>query len=154
MAEQPALTIYTGTSCIDEIGSGGWAAIVASGAVRLERSGAARDTSNDGLELRAVIAGMVALPGPGAVEIVTRNQRLAQALAGHLAAWQGRGWRTSSGRPLRHEALWRRLAVLLQAREVRCALSRDRGGRGLSEQARRLAARAARATLPAMGRTA
>ena len=154
MAEQAALMIYTGTSYLDDIEAGGWAVIVASGAVRLERRGAERETTNDGLELRAVIAGLVALPGPGAVEIVTRNQRLAQALAGQLAAWQCKGWRTSAGRPLRHEELWRRLAMLLQERKVRCVLSRERGRPSLSEQARQRAARAARATLPAMGRTA
>ena len=154
MAEQPTLTIYTGTSYLDDAGAGGWAAIIEAGEVRLQRSGTERDTTNDGLELLAVIAGPVALPTAGAVEIVTRNQRLARALTSQLATWRSQGWLTSTGRPLRHAERWRRLAALLQERDVRCALSRDRSEPGLSAQARRLAARAARTAAPAMERTA
>ncbi len=154
MAQQPTLTIYTGTSYLDDAGAGGWAVIIASGEARLQRSGTELDTTNDSLELLAVIAGLVTLPTAGAVEIVTRNQRLARALGGQLAVWQGQGWRTSAGRPLRHAERWRRLAVLLQDRDVRCVLSRERVEPGLSEQARRLAARVARAAGPVMGRTA
>ncbi len=154
MAQQPTLTIYTGTSYLDDAGAGGWAVIIESGEVRRQRSGSERDTTNDGLELLAVITGLIALPTGGPLEIVTRNQRLARALAGQLAAWQRQGWCTSAGRPLRHAERWRRLAVLLQDRDVRCVLSRERGEPALSERARRLAARAARTAAPAMGRTA
>ena len=151
MAQQPTLTIYTGASYLDDVGAGGWAVIIKSGEVCLQRSGTERDTTNDGLELLAVIAGLMVLPTAGPLEIVTRNQRLARALAGQLAAWQRQGWRTSAGRPLRQAERWRRLAVLLQDRDVRCVLSSERGEPRLSERARRLAARAARTVGPPMG---
>ena len=144
MAQSAGHTIYSGTSAPDGAGAGGWAAIVVAGDRREERSGVEWDTTNDRLELHAVLAGLAALPAPGAVELVTRNQKLAQALGGQLAAWQANGWRAATGRPLKHAALWQELAAALEARPVRCVISRARSEPGLSEQAQQLAVRAAR----------
>ena len=135
--------VVTGASVVGRWG--GWAAIVVAGPVVRELVGWEAGATLDRLELLAALAGLRALPAAGAAELVTRSQRLHQALTtGLLATWERAGWRTGSGKPPANVDLWRALSGLVAERPVACTLSRT--GSGLAEAARahQLAAQAAR----------
>jgi ribonuclease HI len=135
--------VVTGASVVG--GWGGWAAIVVAGAVVQELTGCEVGATLDRLELLAALAGLGALPAPSPVELVTRSQRLHQALTtGLLTTWERAGWRTGNGKPPANAELWRELARLVAARLVTCTLSRARDGLAEAERAHQLAARAAR----------
>ncbi len=119
--------------------------IVADGTVVRELVGWEAGATLDRLELLATIAGLVALPAPGPAELVTRSQRLYQALtAGLLATWERAGWRTAAGKALNNADLWQELARLVGDQPVTCSLDRAQGGVAVAERAHQLAARVAR----------
>ena len=135
--------VVTGASVIGRWGA--WAAIVAVGALMQELVGWEAGATLDRLELLAALAGLGALPAPGPAELVTRSQRLHQALTtGLLATWERAGWHTAAGKPLHNAELWQELARLVATRPVTSTLNRTSGGLTVAERAHQLAARAAR----------
>lgn len=112
------VTIYTDGACSGNPGPGGWGAILRCGGAEKELSGGEADTTNNRMELSAVIAALGALKEPCEVELFTDSQYIEKALnAGWLRAWKARGWRRKDG-PLKNADLWQTLDGLLARHRV------------------------------------
>ncbi len=103
--------LYTDGACSGNPGPGGWAFILkhpASGK-EVEGVGAELETTNNRMELMAVIAGLEAVKRPCRVEIYSDSQYVLKGLKEWLDQWIKRGWRTASKQPVKNQDLWERL---------------------------------------------
>ena len=110
--------LYTDGACSGNPGPGGWAAILRYGRTVKELSGGERETTNNRMELLAVISGLEALKERCAVELWSDSQYVVNALNnGWLRDWKRRGWKRRDGE-LKNPELWQRLDELLQKHTV------------------------------------
>ena len=112
------VTIYTDGACSGNPGPGGWAAVLRYGTAEKELSGGEKDTTNNRMELTAVIRALEALKEPCAVTVYTDSQYISRAMTeGWLDKWKTAGFTKKGG--LKNAELWRALDGLLQRHEVR-----------------------------------
>src|SRR5262249_21331009 len=107
---------YTDGACIGNPGPGGWAAILVSGAGRQEIAGGAARTTNNRMELTAVIEALRRLPADSRVQVVTDSEYVLKGITQWLPGWRRRGWRTSTGQPVVNQDLWETLDALVSDR--------------------------------------
>ena len=108
------VTIYTDGACSGNPGPGGWAAILMAGQRKKELSGGERETTNNRMELLAVINALEALKRPCRVELFTDSQYIEKAInEGWLASWKKKGWRRKGGE-VKNLDLWQRLDHVLE----------------------------------------
>ncbi len=111
------VTIYTDGACSGNPGPGGWAAVLRYGAAEKELAGGEKETTNNRMELTAVIRALEALKEPCAVTVYTDSQYISRAMTeGWLAKWKAAGFTKKGG--LKNAELWRALDALLQKHEV------------------------------------
>lgn len=142
----PVVQLFSDGACTGNPGPGGWAFILrhpASGK-ELERTGGAPQTTNNRMELQAVIAGLEALKTRSRVEVVTDSEYVALGCRDWLPAWKQRGWRRSGKGKIKNEEYWRRLDELLSMHEVHFTVVRGHSGHPENERCDRLAVEAAR----------
>jgi ribonuclease HI len=114
------VSLYTDGACSGNPGPGGWAALLESGSHRRELSGGEAATTNNRMELRAVIEGLEALRQPSKVSVYTDSAYIANAFSqGWVRNWQRNGWRTAGKQPVKNRDLWERLIELTQQHDVR-----------------------------------
>ena len=131
--------IYTDGACSGNPGPGGWAAILSCMGREKELSGGERETTNNRMELRAVIEARSALKEPCEVELWTDSQYIARAInEGWLAGWKRRGWRRKEGE-LKNPELWQRLDALLGEHKVTVNWLRGHDGQEQNERCDALA---------------
>ena len=131
--------IYTDGACSGNPGPGGWAAILSCMGREKELSGGERETTNNRMELRAVIEALSALQEPCEVELWTDSQYIARAInEGWLAGWKRRGWRRKEGE-LKNPELWQRLDALLGEHRVTVNWLRGHDGQEQNERCDALA---------------
>ena len=112
------VTIYTDGACSGNPGPGGWAAILRCGGHEREISGGEPSTTNNRMELTAVISALEKLTRPCQVELFTDSQYIQRAISeGWLRGWKARGWRRKDGE-LKNPELWQRLDKLLELHRV------------------------------------
>jgi ribonuclease HI len=112
------VTIYTDGACSGNPGPGGWGAVLMYGEHRREFSGGAPDTTNNRMELMAVITALEALKEPCIVELFTDSQYIVNAInEGWLSSWMKRGWRRKDGE-VKNVDLWITLVPLLETHDV------------------------------------
>ena len=112
------VTIYTDGACSGNPGPGGWAAILMSGGHSKEISGGERSTTNNRMELMAVISALELLKRPCIVTVYTDSQYIEKAInQGWLASWKKKGWRRREGE-LKNAELWMELDGLLERHSV------------------------------------
>ena len=115
------VTIYTDGACSGNPGPGGWGCILAYGGHEKELSGGEDNTTNNRMELTAVIRGLEALKEPCTVELYSDSKYVIDALEkGWALGWQKRGWVKSDKKPALNPDLWERLLTLAQTHELRC----------------------------------
>lgn len=118
---RPHVELFTDGACSGNPGPGGWAYILrhpATGATR-EASGAEPDTTNNRMELRAVIEGLRALTQPGLVDLTSDSQYVLKGMKEWLDAWKRRGWKTADKKPVKNQDLWETLDELRSLHEIR-----------------------------------
>jgi ribonuclease HI len=123
-APRPVVHLFTDGACSGNPGPGGWAFILRhpSSGKEIERSGGERQTTNNRMELTAVIAGLSALKKPAQVELFTDSQYVGKGLSQWLAKWKRDGWqRREQGKlaPIKNDDLWRKLDDLAHTHHVR-----------------------------------
>lgn len=121
MSGLPHVQLYTDGACSGNPGPGGWAFILkhpASGSIR-EDSGGEADTTNNRMELRAVIEGLVALNKPTFIDLYSDSQYVLNGLNEWMANWKKRGWKTADKKPVKNRDLWERLDELRAIHEIR-----------------------------------
>jgi ribonuclease HI len=101
--------IYTDGACRGNPGPGGWAALLSAGGREKEISGAQIQTTNNRMELQAVIAALQALKRPVDVRLYTDSQYVRRGILEWLPQWKARGWRTADKKPVKNLDLWRLL---------------------------------------------
>ena len=142
-AGEDEVEIWTDGACSGNPGPGGWAAILRWRGHESEVSGGAAETTNNRMELSAVIGGLAALTRPSRVVIVTDASYVEKAFtAGWLDKWQRNGWRTSAKKPVENQDLWQQLLVAVDAHAVRFERVKGHAGIELNERADRLAVEA------------
>jgi len=121
-AEEAPTTVelYTDGACSGNPGPGGWAYILkhaASGAAR-EASGGDPATTNNRMELQAVIEGLTALKRPSTVELYSDSQYVLNGLKSWIKGWKAKGWKTASKAPVKNQDLWMTLDQLAAQHKV------------------------------------
>ena len=101
--------IYTDGACRGNPGPGGWAALLSSAGHDKELSGAERATTNNRMELQAVIEALAALKRPVRVRLYTDSQYVRRGILEWLPQWKARGWKTASRQPVKNQDLWQAL---------------------------------------------
>ncbi|HVN98431.1 MAG TPA: ribonuclease HI [Steroidobacteraceae bacterium] len=117
-AERDQVVIYTDGACRGNPGPGGWAAILSSGGRERELSGAEASTTNNRMELLAVINALAALKRRVRARVYTDSQYVRLGMTEWLAGWKARGWRTADRKPVKNQDLWERLDALASSHEV------------------------------------
>jgi len=136
--------LFTDGACSGNPGPGGWAFILRhprSGKT-LQRSGAQRETTNNRMELTAVIRGLEALKRSTTVELVTDSTYVGKGLSEWLPKWKANGWRRREKdrwAEIKNEDLWRRLDQLLRKHSVRVTQVRGHAGHPENERCDTLA---------------
>jgi ribonuclease HI len=111
--------LYTDGSCKGNPGPGGWAAILIYGKHKRQLSGHEDNTTNNRMELRAVIEGMKALKRPVRLEVITDSQYVSKAInQGWLSKWERQRWQTSAKTPVKNKDLWEELLQLMHKHKV------------------------------------
>jgi ribonuclease HI len=112
------IEIYTDGACRGNPGPGGWAATLQSGEHLRELSGAEADTTNNRMELTAVIRALEALKRPVKARVHTDSEYVRRGITEWMANWKKRDWRTADRKPVKNRDLWEQLDVLAQRHEI------------------------------------
>jgi ribonuclease HI len=115
---QIIVEIYTDGACRGNPGPGGWAAVLSCKGRTREISGAEADTTNNRMELLAVINAIRALTRPSRARIYTDSQYVRLGITQWLKGWKARGWRTASRKPVKNRDLWEQLEALVAGHEL------------------------------------
>ncbi len=114
------VTIYTDGACSGNPGPGGWGAILMYGSHKRELSGGEAETTNNRMELIAVIAALSALKEPCTVELWSDSKYVIDGLQkGWAKGWKAKGWVKSDKKPALNPDLWDRLLTLCDGHEMR-----------------------------------
>ncbi len=115
------VTIYTDGACSGNPGPGGWGAILMYGGHKKELSGGECQTTNNRMELTAVIQALSCLKEPCAVELWSDSKYIIDALEkGWAEGWKKRNWIKSDKKPALNSDLWEKLLNLLEIHELHC----------------------------------
>lgn len=140
MAELKQIEIYTDGACSGNPGPGGYGVILRYGDKEKELSGGEHSTTNNRMELTAVIEGLAALKERCKVTLYTDSKYVADAIAkGWAKKWQKNGWKRSGNEPALNPDLWERLLALLEQQEVTVVWVKGHAGHPENERCDRLA---------------
>ena len=135
----PFVQLYTDGACSGNPGPGGWGFILrhpASGKER-EGSGGQADTTNNQMEMMAVIEGLRALSKRSQVEVITDSKYVAQGALEWMPGWKKNGWRRKEGKqfkPVKNVELWQLMDDLLQKHEIRFTVVKGHSGHPENER--------------------
>jgi len=110
--------IYSDGACRGNPGPGGWAAFLSVDGREKEIAGAEALTTNNRMELTAVIRALESLRRPVSARVFTDSQYVRRGITEWLAAWKARGWRTADRKPVKNIDLWQRLEELAAGHEI------------------------------------
>lgn len=105
----PEVELFTDGACSGNPGPGGWAAILRMGQKERELSGGDPATTNNKMELMAVISGLEALKRPCVVRLYTDSRYVLDGATRWIKGWKKNGWRTADKKPVKNIELWQRL---------------------------------------------
>ena len=110
--------IYSDGACRGNPGPGGWGALLRAKGAEKELSGAQELTTNNRMELTAVIRALEALKRPVRVRLYTDSQYVRRGISEWLPAWKARGWRTADRKAVKNQDLWQRLDELSAGHDI------------------------------------
>ena len=117
--DKKLVRLYTDGACSGNPGPGGWAAILKFGPHQKEISGNMSHTTNNRMELFAVISGLGALKQSCKVEVYSDSTYVVNAFNQNwIESWQKRGWKTSDNKPVENQDLWRLLLITMRKHDV------------------------------------
>jgi len=132
--------LYTDGACSGNPGPGGWGAVLKYGGQEKELSGGEPETTNNRMELTAVIEGLSALKEPCEVELCSDSTYVINSIQKKwVYNWQRKGWRKSDNSPALNVDLWQRLLPLLETHKVSFVWVRGHTGHPENERCDRLA---------------
>lgn len=101
--------LYTDGACLGNPGPGGWGALLRFNGTEKEMAGGEDDTTNNRMEMLAVIQGLNALTRPCVVTVYTDSQYVQKGITEWIKGWKARGWKTAAKKPVKNADLWREL---------------------------------------------
>jgi ribonuclease HI len=134
--------IFSDGACLGNPGPGGYGVILRYGDSEREISGYSPETTNNRMELRAVIAGLEALKRPSQVRVVTDSNYVFKGITTWIHTWQKKNWLSSSKRPVLNRDLWERLLRASKPHTIDWQWIRGHAGHPENERCDRLARRA------------
>ena len=114
-----AVTLVTDGSCLGNPGPGGWAVILRFGDQKKELWGSEPETTNNRMEMTAVIEGLSSLKEPCRVLVEIDSEYVKNGITKWMDAWKRRGWRTASKQPVKNKDLWQKLDEAVSRHQVR-----------------------------------
>ena len=133
--------IYTDGACKGNPGPGGWGAVLRTDGEEKELFGGEPHTTNNRMELTAVIRALELLKPPCQIEVYTDSQYVQKGITEWLRGWKARGWKTASKEPVKNVDLWKRLDECAASHEIEWHWVRGHAGHAGNERADALANR-------------
>lgn len=142
--------LFTDGSCLGNPGPGGWACLLRCDSAETELSGTEVHTTNNRMELQAVIAGLSTLKESCVVTVVTDSQYIQRGMTRYLHTWIERDWRNSRGVPISNRDLWEALLRASSRHELTWTWIRGHGASAEQNRCDELAQTAARSVAVAL----
>ncbi len=133
------IDIYTDGACKGNPGTGGWGALLNGSGRTRELYGGEPHTTNNRMELTAVIRALEALKRRCKVRLHTDSKYVQQGISEWIHAWKKRGWKTADRKPVKNEDLWRRLDELAALHDIEWLWVKGHSGHDGNERADMLA---------------
>lgn len=143
--------LYTDGACKGNPGPGGWGVLMRSGTHEKELYGGEAQTTNNRMEMRAVIEGLNALNRSCQVRIFTDSQYVKNGIESWLVAWKSKGWKTAAGKPVANQDLWLALDAARSRHRIDWHWVRGHSGHPENERADGLANRGVEQLLRSKG---
>ena len=153
MVTEEIVNIYADGGCRGNPGPGGWGVLMQSGGNSKELWGGEPNTTNNRMELTAVIEGLKALNRRSRIEIHTDSQYVKNGMENWIHGWKKNGWKTAAKQPVKNEDLWRELDRLCGEHDVVWRWVKGHAGHIDNERADALANRGAAAAAGRAGRS-
>lgn len=131
--------IFTDGACKGNPGPGGWAALLRMGTAEKELVGGAAQTTNNRMEMTAVLEGLKALKAPCEVTIHTDSRYVIDGMTQWIFGWQKRGWVNAAKKPVANEDLWRALIDAVRPHKVQWQWVKGHAGHPENERVDSLA---------------
>ena len=131
--------IYSDGACKGNPGAGGWGALLVTDGHRKEICGGEANTTNNRMEMTAVIRALESLKRPSTVEVHTDSQYVQKGVSEWMPGWKRRNWRTADGKPVKNQDLWLQLDALSQLHRIEWKWVRGHAGHPENERADALA---------------
>ncbi len=131
--------IYTDGACRGNPGPGGWGALLRFQGTEKELYGGEPETTNNRMELLAVIRGLEALTRRARVRVTTDSRYVQQGITQWIQNWKQNGWRTANKKPVKNSDLWRQLDALVAGHDVVWSWVKGHSGHRENERADALA---------------
>jgi ribonuclease HI len=112
------IEIFTDGACSGNPGPGGWAAILRTAGREREISGGEEATTNNRMELMAVIRALEALKRPSAIRLHTDSRYVMDGASKWMKNWKANGWKTADRKPVKNEELWRALDAAMAEHKI------------------------------------
>ncbi|MBX6393204.1 MAG: ribonuclease HI [Burkholderiales bacterium] len=139
--QDKVVRLYTDGACKGNPGIGGWGALLCYGEHEKELYGGEAQTTNNRMELMAVIQGLNALTRPCVVEVWLDSEYVKNGITEWLPNWKRRGWKTADRKPVKNAELWRALDEATQRHRITWHWVRGHAGHEGNERADALANR-------------
>lgn len=140
MSNKPEVIVYTDGACSGNPGPGGWGVVLLWNGKRKELSGGDPKTTNNRMEMQAVIEALNALNKPCTVKIHSDSALIINAFTqGWIDNWQNKGWRKSNKKPVENKELWQAMLKAMKPHDVIWVKVKGHAGIELNERADQLA---------------
>jgi ribonuclease HI len=131
--------IYADGACKGNPGPGGWGVLLRAGGREKEMCGGEAQTTNNRMELTAVIEGLLSLEQRSKVRVYTDSQYVQKGISEWIHSWKRRGWRTADKKPVKNADLWRKLDEIARGHQVGWFWVKGHAGHPENERADTLA---------------
>jgi len=137
--EQGLVEIFTDGACSGNPGPGGWGALMRYNGVEKEMSGGEAETTNNRMEMMAVIMALEALKKPSKVKLTTDSKYVMDGLTKWIHGWIKKGWKTADNKPVKNVDLWQRLQAAAKPHDLDIHWVKGHNGHDENERVDRLA---------------
>jgi ribonuclease HI len=144
----PHIVIYTDGACKGNPGPGGWGVVLRSGNHEKQLHGGEKHTTNNRMEMSAVIFALRALKQSSSVELWTDSQYVQKGVTEWLQGWKQCGWKTAAKSPVKNADLWQELDALIPNHEIAWHWVKGHAGHPGNELADQLANKGVEEFLP------
>jgi ribonuclease HI len=140
MAKRVQYDLFTDGACLGNPGPGGWAFILRCGDEEVVQSGGEPDTTNQRMEVTAVLRALESLENPAAVAIYADSKYVTDGLTQWMDGWLKKNWRNAAKKPVKNQDLWKPLARLRETHEITTNWVKGHAGHAENERCDTLAA--------------